>query len=129
MCLHQILRSRRCLLEVAQESTPAAHGRCSVDGERGPAYCAALGMTASELTPLMGESDDGSVEYEQSVARVVGAELERSSDGLHADFFRLSRKWSKEGETPTAEEIEQLETRLSEAENALRLLKEVVPKE
>jgi len=86
-------------------------------------------MTASELTPTVGESRDGSVEYEQSVARVVGCELERTSDALQADFFRLSRKWSKEGETPTAEEIEQLEMRASEVQNALRLLKELVPED
>lgn len=82
-------------------------------------------MTASECTPVEGESGDGSVQFDQYAASPVGAELERVADNLCADFFTVSRNWSREGEKPTKEDVARLENRLSEAQHSLELLKRV----
>jgi hypothetical protein len=82
-------------------------------------------MTASELTPVEGESHDGGVQYNDYLATVLCAELERASGALYTDFYTVAEDWNNEGEPPVQEDIETLERRITEAQYALRLLKEL----
>ena len=82
-------------------------------------------MTASELTPVEGESDDGRVQYNDYIATVLCAELERASGALYTDFYTVAEDWSNEREPPVQTDIETLERRITEVQHALRLLKEL----
>lgn len=82
-------------------------------------------MTASDLSPVEGESRDGGVQYDDYLATVLSAELERASGALYTDFYTVAEDWNNEGEPPVRKDIETLERRIAEAQYALRLLKEL----
>jgi len=82
-------------------------------------------MTASESTPAEGESRDGSEQYNEYVSIVLSGEIERAADSLKGSLFGVSQKLSSEDEV-TQEDIEVAESRLSEVEHSLQLLKESV---
>jgi hypothetical protein len=82
-------------------------------------------MTASDLSPVEGESRDGGVQYDDYLATVLCAELERASGEVYTAFYTVAQNWTDEGEPPVREDIETLECRIAEAQYALRLLKEL----